>query len=322
MDLILFDENFKEICPIYPTGDFEIGDSDARNDFELTGKELKVGYGVYIPGTEIAGIIEKAEYHPENGDTFSGWTLRGLLTQDIIFPPSGSNYRTVSGEAHAVIRSLINESELLKSIFSVSETTSGITFKSHQFNLYETYLDGIMDLCEENGAKLVLKAIKGNDKKVHFVMSVESVSTISGNYDEDSRVKLVFTENGMGINHLVCMGKGELQNRQRVDLYIDDSGKITKIQSKRNFLSRTALYDYGNAESLQDLEDNGRKRLKEISSSKRLEIIEDGIVGDIGDIVNGRYRKQNLTISTRIRQAVYKFSGYEKYKVEIDVKEI
>ena len=56
MDLILFDKDFREIGPAKLEVDFEVGDSSASNDFEIT-TALTDFYGFYIPGTEVGGIV-------------------------------------------------------------------------------------------------------------------------------------------------------------------------------------------------------------------------------------------------------------------------
>ena len=54
------------------------------------------------------------------------------------------------------------------------------------------------------------------------------ITKLEGEYNNDVGLTLTFTDDRMGINHLICMGKGELQERQRVDFYIGPSGKVTE----------------------------------------------------------------------------------------------
>lgn len=124
MDLILFDKDFHEIGPAKLEVDFEVGDSSTSNDFEIT-TSLTDFYGFYIPGTEVGGIVEcQTSISNSAAKTLKGWSWRGLLSQWIISPPSGSDYRIVSGEANAVIRGLMND--CLGGFFTVPEEDSGL----------------------------------------------------------------------------------------------------------------------------------------------------------------------------------------------------
>ena len=59
MELILIGNNLREYGILDPTTfECEVGEGNASNTFEITGYDTLTG-GVYIPGTEYGGFIER-----------------------------------------------------------------------------------------------------------------------------------------------------------------------------------------------------------------------------------------------------------------------
>ena len=318
-DIILFDSNYHEIGPEDLEMDIEVGDSSAANDFQATPGETNF-YGFYIPGTEIGGVLEYQYTKSDSTEnTLKGWTWRGLLTQWIIEPPKGSDYRTVSGEANTIIRSLLTD--VLGEFFEVPEEESGLTITNYQFKLYTTVLDGLMDMLDEYGYRLDIYTEKPEPGgKIQVYCRALPAKKLEGEYNNDVGLTLAFTNNQMGINHLVCMGKGELQERQRVDLYISKNGKVSETKYYTGFDERIAYCDYSNAESMEELKKTGTERLKGLASYKKLEVEAESVDLNVGDIVVGRYRETGLVVEAPIDKKIYRISG-GKMSIEYGVKE-
>lgn len=107
---------------------------------------------------------------------------------------------------------------------------------------------------------------------------------------------LTYTDNQMGINHLVCMGSGQLQNRIRVDLYADNRGRISTTKYYTGFKERTAYYDYSSAESVSSLTSYGKKRLKELMSGQSLQVDSVSVENEVGDLISGYVNKTSVTV--------------------------
>ena len=294
-ELILFNSDFEDLGVLTSDVDFEVGNSSALNNFELHAVGLDA-YGFYIEGTEYGGIFEY-EAGGTNTDqlTLKGWTWRGLLSQSIITPPSGSDYRIVSGDAHTIMNSLL--SGLLGGLFTVPNTSSGCTVSNYQFALYTTTLDGIMDMLATYGYRLYIHAEKETVSSpiVIYAEAVEA-ETLDGTFTADSPVDMSYVFDGMGINHLVCMGSGELQQRMRKDLYINASGQVSTTKYYTGFHERTAYYDYSSAESMDDLTKYGTERLLELASSKTISIhAREENTLEVGDIVRAVKGGQMVT---------------------------
>ena len=293
--LILLTSSLAEIGPCHNDADFAIGTGNASNDFVLYGSLPEGTGGVYVPGTEWGGVIEYMQ-ETNGSDTcqYKGWTWRGLLSQAILTPPSGSDYLTVSGDANTVLGTIL--SGVLGGFFHVPSTSSGITISSYQFKLYCTALDGIADMLATAGAKLCIHADKVEaGQPIQVTVEAKPAETLGTVYTGESPVGMTYTDNGMGINHLVCMGRGELQSRQRADLYVNASGAIVETKYFTGFAERTAYFDYSSAESLAELEKAGRSRLLEIMSSTSLQVNDIDLDGDIGDKVYGYMHGKGVT---------------------------
>lgn len=308
MDLMWLTSDMLEIGPCYNNIDFDIGIPEkSSNDFMMTG-QIHAGAGaVYVPGTEFGGLIEYQQVkNTDESEKTKGWTWRGLLTQGIICPASGQDYYIVSGDAHSIMHTLL--SGFLGGFFKVPQITSGINIQSYQFNRYCTILDGLTDMLGSVGAKMKIVAEKpAAGAAVQVTITAELVNTIGDKYTSDSPVSLTHTTNNMGINHLICLGQGELAERTRIDLYIDDEGNISSTQFYTGREERTAVYDYSAAEDTNVLTEYGKKRLLEVASKKSLALDDADVDGDIGDLVFGHMRGLSTTVP--IIQKICTFSG-------------
>ena len=320
--MILLDENLHEVGEIECDLDVEIGTTDdSTNDFEMFSNVLfgKNTAGFYVPGTEIGGLIEYSkERTDEDVATLKGFTWRGLLSKSVILPPSGSNYKIVSGEANAVIASML--SGVLGGFFTVSAEDSGCTISSYQFPLYINLLDGIEGMLEKYGYRLKISGNKiASNQPIQILVEAVEATLISGTYNEDNGIPMSFEIDEMGINHLICGGSGELQNRMIRHLYIDNNGNVSQTQYYFGFDERTEFYDYSSAESEEDLIDYGKQRLLEIASYKKLTMkAPEDYHLEIGDLIQGTF-PDGTVIRSPIVQKIYTISGgivSEEYKIK------
>lgn len=321
-ELIVFNSKFHGIGEVMIDVDFEVGDSTSLNNFEIMSAPLVINgeeaHGFYIDGTEYGGVFE---YEHGTSDaiveTLKGWTWRGLLTQGIITPPPGSNYYIASGDANTIIGNIL--SNHLGGFFTVPETSSGCWIGSYQFPLYCNILDGLMNMLAKKNYRLSIHAEKsGIGQPVAVTVEAVPVQQVSGTFNADSPIQLEFVYNRMGINHLVCMGQGELQQRQRVDLYINKAGNVSQAQYYTGFDERTAYYDYASAESLESLTQYGSERLLELASSDTVAVhAREDIEMEIGDTIRAAY-KGSTVVAPIVRKILKIERGAitQEYKVK------
>lgn len=316
-ELIYLTPELTEIGPCNENIDFDVGEDNASNDFLLRGIIPDGVGGIYVPGTEFGGLVGYMQT-TNKSDVVSnkGYTWRGLLTLGIISPPAGSSYKVVSGDANAILAELLGG--YMGGIFTIPAETSGITITDYQFPLYCTLLTGISGMLEEYGAKLRIIA----EKPAHggeVVITIDAVesATIETMYSQESPVSLTYTDNRLGINHLICLGGGELQERTRVDLYVQADGSIGTTQYYTGLDERTAIYDYSNAESEANLIRCGKLRLKAIMTGRSLTIDNSDIDGDVGDYVGANYN--GVSASVRITEKILTITG-GTWKYESKIK--
>lgn len=310
--MILLNNLLHELGEIEADVDLEIGSTeDSTNDFELNSNVLFSDQtaGFYIQDTEIGGMIEYSnERTDQDFATLKGYTWRGLMAKNIIMPPAGSDYKIVSGEANSIIADMI--SGVMGDFFTPSTEPSGCTITSYQFPLYINLLDGLEGMLEDCGYRLQIRAKKvAAGEPIQIIVEAVEATLIKGTYNEDNGIPMNFEMNNMGINHLICGGSGELQNRMIRHLYIDDNGVISQTQHYFGFEERQEFFDYPNAESEDDLIDNGTKRLLEVASYKKLIMqAPEEYELEIGDLVQGVFPDGTI-IQSPIVQKIYRIEN-------------
>ena len=320
--MIVLDSYLHELGEIETDIDIEYGTSeDSTNDFEVTDAQMEnvAAGGFYIPGTEIGGLFDYVKINSDSDfRVYKGFTWRGLLKNSIIMPDAGEDYKIVSGDANVVISNML--SGLFGGIFSVSAEDSGLTLSNYQFPLYINLLDGIEGMLEKNDYRLKITAQKvQSHRPIQILLEAVPAVQVSGTYNEDNGIAMSYVIDNMGINHLICGGSGELQNRMIRHLYIDNNGNISSTQYYFGLDERTAFYDYPNAESEDDLLEYGMQQLKELASSKSLTMqAPERFDLEIGDKVRGVFPDGTEIISPIVSK-VYKISN-GTMKIELKIK--
>lgn len=297
------------------------------NDMELTvpAQLDTVSYGSYIfcPGTEYGGRV--LDLKRSTDSMYNTWyldTWRRMLGQSIIEPPEGEAYRTVSKrEANEVIAELLQGR--YDGIFRVPDTPSGIVLTG-QFDRYVTLLDGLSKMLAAQAARLKITTMQGGTGEAFFVL-VEAVPIVDHSeeieYSQDNRINLTIRDYRRGINHLICLGRGELTERMVRHIYIQKDGSIGSEKYYTGLDERTAILDYANAEDEVDLLKAGNKELLKLANYKKLEMEVQNMDLDIGDIVAGRDRVTGTYLAKPIINKVLKIKkGKETitYKVKGD----
>ncbi len=302
--------------------DFEVGDTE--NSFLVTclrseWQTIYEGSRIYIPDTEYGGIFRELKTNTKNGTiSCGGYTWRGMLQNRILSPPSGQDYATDNGELNAVVGARVNAA--FPNLFEGSSESTG-TYVSYQYNRYVTLYDGLKSMLKSVGYKLKLSYVQDDGRvKVEAVPIVDYSSEIE--YSSDMNANYYMTKSGMGVNHLICLGQGELKNRVVVHLYVDGNGNISQRQTFFNENEIAEIYDYAGA-ARADLIQSGTDQLKELRSQNSFRIdLESERDVEIGDIVGGRDYTSGMRMTAPITSKTVKWSnGFEttEYKLSDDV---
>lgn len=284
-------------------------DCGRTNDFEISvgiyNNVLKHTDRFYIEDTEYGGIIDSVKSDTRNSKIYySGRTWRGILSKKIIRPLPGDDYYIVSGEANSIIDELINYVDLYN-LFVVNGTTN-IHINTYRFNRYTDLLSGLNAMLKTADARL---KIRYKDGLVE--LSAEHITDYSDEieFSQDGKIYFVAEDNKGGINHLICLGSGELSARQVIDLYVDANGNIGTTQHYFGTDEIVDIFDYPNSESLQELTDNGIRRLQELTNSQSVEVNIEDMELELGDIIAGREKITDIYISNPITQKIVRINN-------------
>lgn len=288
--------------------DASIGEDD---DFELrmpidaamaVDSTLAPAYGdrVLVPGTEFGGIVDTIAVDTEADEiAFTGRTWRGILSNKVVKPDAGQDYLTVSGTLEECMRRVITRAGL-DGAFEVS-SASGVTVKSYTFARYVTVTEGLSALLDAHGMCLRIEKAKGKCR-----LSAVPKATYSKGID-DNFVDYAMSKNIRPVNHLVCLGEGELKDRVVVHLYADASGNVSGSQTFTGVDEVEAVYD-SNGQTADDLREDGTKKLKEYQEEAvAVELAPpEGVEPVIGDVVEASSVTVGFTASGKVCRMVLK----------------
>lgn len=285
--------------------DFDIGKT---NDVEISCEKGVLDFGMYLisPGTEYGALIEELDsWTDEKEEKWMGNAFRKFLQEFIIEPPEGQDYKIVEGDAHVVMRQILNGA--FDNLFTIPEESSGIKIENYQFDRYTDALTGFTKMLIRKNARINIEIKQGgSNEPFSIVLSAVPIQNLSSEieYSQDSKIAINLRESRRGINHLICLGKGELKNRQVVHLYAQLDGSVSKEKYYTGLKERTAIYDLSNAESMEELRKSGEDRLKELMGAKTMRMTAQAENLQIGDIIAGRNYENGMYLQKPIVQKI------------------
>ena len=296
----------------YVTNDFEIKMSLPSSDEELFFSENKVKTIVYVEGTEYGGEITGSIIDTdEKTITYTGRTWRGTLSEWIIEPPAGQDYLIVSGNIATILRNLPHSSYL-----DVADTayTSG----SFQFDRYITTFEGVTKLLAAADASLRIGIEFNEGDEYSGVATIkvqptrDATNMIEVSQDYDDNIKLRIQRDHTTPKHLICLGQGELRNREVIHLYADENWDITQTAIPGAYPTDT--YDFSSSTNLLS---DGMKRYKElIEGHELIDVAIKDLDIRLGDIIAARDRLTNENVTAEITNIVWRCTDYGDHKTE------
>lgn len=307
MDLIYTDTNRidKGVLTAYA---FDLSFGADENDFEITlganEPALSDGSFAYIEGTEYGGIIDGIKVSTNNNTvTYKGRTWHGLLDSKVIEPDTGKSHLIVSGDANEILAMLVDRLGLT-GLFVAAEESSGINISEYRFERYCKGYDGIWDMLADNGAKLniawVNRAVRLSAVPVvDYTDAPEDSDTASLNVEKYSKK----------VNHLICLGKGDLEKREVIHLYADQFGNIGDEQYYFGLDEISETYSNANSE---DLRQDGISKFKSLRNTDKAEFSPteaDSSSYDIGDIVGASEIRTGISVTAVVTQKIIKIKN-------------
>lgn len=318
-EVIVADTNGVELRTIlFREYDFEVGDKE--NSFLVTcnraeWENVPSNARVYIPGTEYGGIYKRLESDTRNNAVaVGGYTWRGLLQKKVIIPPSGQAYATDSGELNDILARRV--SEALPGLFVGSEESTGVTV-SYQYGRYVTLYDGLKEMLRSAGYRMRIAYDQEQSKVVVDAVPIVDYSA-QIEYSSDMNANYAMVINKMGVNHLICLGNGELQNRTVVHLYADVNGVISQTQTQFGVDEVTDVYDYAGAERVTLIESGTDQMIANASKNEFAIDLESTQDVAIGDIVGCRDYITGNTMTAPITVKIVKWQkGFESVEYQL-----
>ena len=284
-------------------------------------EELTFSSLIYIMGTEYGGIIgEVLTDTTLDYVELKGLSWRGRLAKKIIQPPAGSDYKTVSGELHTVMKSLIEPE--FNGLFVVSQEDTGVMVSNYQFERYCTLLDGLTKMLKSKGYRLQLSFRREQNEPGYLYIEAVPIVDYSNQIElsRDCQLNYTMDDKRDGVNHLIVTGKGEMQDRNVLHLYVQEDGTIGNQQYYTGLQEIAEVYENTSTET-DELQSKSEERLQELMNKKtfKMDVAALGIDISIGDIVGGRDYLTGMYMAKPVENIVYELTGAiesKTYKLE------
>lgn len=241
MDLIYTDAAGRELGVLNPTYFDEYYGVNQDNTFEVhIAKDYhccEANSLIYAENSDIGGIVDSiysSTDADENDVYYTGRTWAGILNSKIIEPPNGDDHLELSGEANSVLKTLVELMDL-PDIFAVYSFDSGIEIVNYQVPRYTKGYNAILKMLNEFSARLEI--VRKNGKTI-----LSAVNTIDYSQDNElvsQQYSLSVKQNFNMVNHLICLGQGELKERAVIHLFVDECGGIMPYASSDNPIQDT-----------------------------------------------------------------------------------
>ncbi len=322
MDLIYMDSSRRDLGVMH-SYQMDLAFGESENNFECKVPTsfhcCQGGYGLYVEGTEYGGVIDAIRSDTLLQEvTYTGRTWHGILGSKIILPllqgetptegvtlketdTDGASmvnrYLTVSGDAHACIQYILQRTGLT-GLFGTPATAAGVSISEYQFHRYTDAHTGLRKMLESAGLKLRLVYADGL-----VTLSAAPRSNYAKSEEFDASALAVRVKKcSHAVNHLICLGGGELEDRTVMHLYTDEYGHVSTEQSLFGLDEYVDVYDFSAVESEEELLQSGTERLKELWSQDSISIDFNDVktVYDVGDIVGAVEHVTGITAAAAV----------------------
>ena len=136
----------------------------------------------------------------------------------------------------------------------------------------------------------------------------------------DCQLNYTMDDKRDGVNHLIVTGKGELQDRNVLHLYVQKDGSLGKTQYYTGLQEIAEVYENTSTET-DELEETSIEKLQGLMNKKtfKMDVAALGIGVDIGDIVGGRDYLTGMYMAKPVENIIYELTGdveSKNYKLE------
>lgn len=294
-------------------------DFQIEQPYESWNDDLVNGCRVFVPETEYGGVVGGFESDSNLSIiATTGRSWRGMLTKKIVMPWSDAN--TLTGDVNTAIGYLLERCTITPLYRPVDGVGASV---SVQIDRHCTLYDALIKVVQSIGCRLSLVYKQQEYGEAGYVeVSAVSAQALTDQVDVSSNYGVNFTAKAVynGINHLVCLGQGELSARTVIHLYVDANGNISDTQTFTGADEIAEVYANSNA-SADELRADGIKRLNEVMNNTAFDVqpSEINLEAHIGDIIGGTDYITGLSVQKPIANIIYTIEGdveRREYKLE------
>ena len=311
MDLI-YSNSDKEDIGVLKDYKYDLAFGSDENNFEVTVSSSNhvcdAGFFVYIENTEYGGMIDSVHVDSAKATVkYKGRTWHGILNSKVLQPDKNQDYLIVNGEANTVINELISRMGL-SALFRVSSVSSGVNISNYKMNRYIEGYTGILKMLKEANGKLNVK-FKGG-----FV-ELSASPLIDYSQDEQfdtDQISFKIQQNFKPINHVICLGKGDLKDRRVIHVYSDLLGNISGTQTLTGINEICTTYENSNTESDDELIKGGVDIIEKSFASNSVDFSFDSNeeTFDVNDIIGAKELVTGTVVKAFISKKVVKIDKY------------
>lgn len=295
----------------YVTNKFEITTALPTSKEGLLWAENEISTIIYVEGTEYGGEISGSEISiADNTIKYTGRTWRGCLDQWIIEPPAGQDYLVVSGNLAESLR-LLPMGEFI----SVSDTP--YVGGTYQFNRYIKTFEGATNLltAAQSNLRMAFRFVSDGESGTAWLDVVEARdmrNTVEVSQDYNDKIQLTITRDGNTPRELICLGSGELKDRQVLKLYADSDWNVSTTPIAGAY--PVEVYDFSSSEDLAA--DGGKHFLELIHNHEQIEVTISDLDIRLSDIIGAKDILTGETVSAEITSIIWRCTNYGDYQVE------
>lgn len=279
-----------------------------ENDFELTvppSFELAPGAWVYEDGTEWGGTVDSRGMDNTGAaavSVYRGRTWHGIMAASVVCPPAGESHYEASGEANAAIAALVGH-QGLDAVFSVSDEDSGIQVHGNLPRYCDMY-SGIRSMLAKSGARLSIEKPAGGKPVLSAVPARAHVDDI-----DSDRFSFRVDQAARRVNHLVCLGSGEMEDRNVLHLYANVAGEVSQTQTLFGADEVAAAYELSSA-TADELLSEGTSKLEELQEADTCDLqLPESAGFAVGDYVGVLDVETGLSITAQVTKVVVRIDS-------------
>lgn len=294
--------------------DIEIGKYKiSNNDFELSMSTINRDSSFddnsifFCNETEYGGIVKsKVVDTSTNSITFKGKTFRGLLEKEYIQPSNGQSHYLAIGEANQFLNDCIqNRFGDLFVVDNIGLSDITVNYQIRDLNMLDAF------------EKALYKAdipsrldVNYYDGKVHIqAIPIIDLSELLS-YDNSYGLSMHVETQPEKYNHILALGKGELTDRIRVNLYMKKDGTWSTSFSSfyKNLERKTYKYEDTNQESVDELISSSIEKVIEQNGTPNLSVNFVSDDAELFNIVGAKEEITNLEFKDKITKKILKGS--------------